>query len=147
MINSLVGSIMNMSADVYIQQATQNKSGNIQREWVYSSSLACKVEPMSSGNALSHSNNESFGTNKDTHSFSDNFQLKMKCMFPLSRRSRVSSIRTSDGEVIYKELDRIGQPDMIFNVTSCYADIDPLGRISHYEVTLERVPVQKNDIS
>ena len=34
---------------------------------------------------------------------------------------------------------------MIFDVTASHAEVDPLGRVSYYETTLQRVMIQKND--
>jgi hypothetical protein len=69
----------------------------------------------------------------------------MKSPINLSKRWRVTAVRSNNGEVIYKEIDRYGNPDMIFEVTASHAEIDPLGKISYYEITLKRVPIQKND--
>lgn len=144
MINSLIGSVMNMTADIYVQQNTQTKSGAISRAWVYHTTVDCKVEPLKSGGALNRADNKTFDAG-DKNSYLERFQLKMKSPVPISRRSRVSSIRGSDGQVIYKEIDRIDMPDMIFDVTASHAEIDPLGRVSYYETTLQRVLVQDND--
>lgn len=144
MINSYIGSIMNMKCDVYIQQNSQTKSGTIARQWVYHITIPCKIEPLKTGGALGRGDNKVFDHGPD-NSYDEIFQLKMKSPVPLSRRYRVSSIRDNRGGVVYKELDRYGQPDMIFEVTSNHAELDPLGKISYYETTLKRVEVQRND--
>lgn len=144
MINSIIGSIMNMKCDVYIQQNAQSSSGNITREWVYDKTIDCKVEPLKTGGALGRGDNKTF-EHSDNNSYSERFQLKVKSPIPISRRSRISSIRDIAGNVIYKELDRYNQPDMIFDVTANHAEIDPLGRVSYYETTIQRVEVQYND--
>ena len=45
----------------------------------------------------------------------------------------------------YREIDRYGQLDMIFEVISSHAEIDPLGKVSYFETTIQRVEVQHND--
>jgi hypothetical protein len=144
MINSFIGSIMNMNAEIYIQQNTQGSSGNIIREWVYDRTIDCKVEPIKAGGALNRSDNKTFDYGPD-NSYQERFQLKMKSPQPLSRRWRVSGIKDISGNSIYKEIDRYGQPDMIFEVTASHAELDPFGRISYYETTIQRVLVQQND--
>lgn len=144
MINSVIGSIMNMKCDIYVQQNAQSNSGNITREWVYDRTINCKVEPLKTGGALNRGDNEVFDHGGD-NSYNENFQLKVKSPIPISRRARITSIRDSKGAVVYKEIDRYNQPDMIFDVTASHAELDPLGRISYYETTIKRVEVQRND--
>jgi hypothetical protein len=144
MINSIIGSIMNMKCDIYIQQNAQSSSGNITREWVYDRTIDCKVEPLKTGGAMNKGDNKNYDTGNENR-YTEHFQLKIKSPIPISRRARISSIRDNAGNVIYKELDRYNQPDMIFDVTSNHAEIDPLGKICYYETTIQRVEVQHND--
>jgi hypothetical protein len=46
---------------------------------------------------------------------------------------------------LFIEIDKIDQPDTIFEVTSSHAVLDPFGKISYYESTIHRVKVQDND--
>lgn len=144
MINSLIGSIMNMKCDVYAQQNTQTSTGNIAREWVYDRTIDCRVEPIKLGGSTNRGDNKSFDSGENNF-YSEHLQLKMKSLIQLSKRSRISSIRDSNNNSIYKEIDRYGHPDMIFEVTASRAEIDPLGRVSYYEITIQRVEVQRND--
>ena len=143
-INSLIGSVMNMTAEIYFQQDTQTDSGAIQRTWVYHQTIPCRVEPLKAGGALNRADNKTFDAGSD-NSYLERFQLKMKSPVAISRRARVRAVRDSDGNIVYQELDRINMPDMIFDVTASHAEIDPLGRVSYYETTLQRVLIQKND--
>jgi hypothetical protein len=144
MINSLIGSIMNMKCDVYAQQNTQTGTGNIAREWVYDRTIYCRIEPIKLGGSMNRGDNKAFDSGENNF-YSEHFQLKMKSPVQLSKRSRISSIRDSSNNSIYKEIDRYGHPDMIFEVTASRAEIDPLGRVSYYEITIQRVEVQRND--
>ena len=69
----------------------------------------------------------------------------MKCLVPISKRWRVSSVRSNDGNKVYIELDRYDNPDTTFDVTASHAVLDPFGRVSHYEVTLQRVHIQNDN--
>lgn len=144
MFTSIVGSIMNMTADIYIQQNTQTVSGNVSREWVYSKTIPCKVEPIKLGGSTNRGDNKTFDAGPENR-YTELFQLKIKSPVPISRRSRVTAVKDNRGAVIYRELDRYGEPDMIFEVTASHAEIDPLGRVNYYEVTVQRVEVQQYD--
>lgn len=144
MLNSLIGSIMNMSCDIYVQQNSQTSSGNVSREWVYDKTVNCRIEPIKLGGASGTTDNKTFDSGNESRYY-EPLQLKMKSPIQISKRSRISSIRDNLGNVIYKEIDRYNQPDMIFEVTASRAEIDPLGKVSYYETTMQRVEVQKND--
>ena len=135
---------MNMKCDIYVQQNKQTISGNVSREWVYSKTINCKIEPLKTGNAMGRGDNKVF-EHGDDNSYYEKFQLKMKSPISITRRARISSIRDNAGNGVYKEMDRLNQPDMIFDVTASHAEIDPLGKISYYAVTLQRIDVQHND--
>ena len=143
-LNSIIGSIMNMSADIYIQQGTQTTSGTIARQWVYHRTIPCKIEPVAMGTSIDRADNKAFDVGRE-NSYVERIQLKMKSPELLSRRWRIGSIRDNAGDVVYKEIDIYGQPDTMFDITACRAELDPLGRISYYETTLQRVMVQDND--
>lgn len=145
MLDSYVSSIMNMTADVLIQQNTQSEtSGAIIREWVYEKTIRCKIEPMKSGTGTNRLDNKKFDTGPNNE-YNESFQLKMKCLIPFSKRWRISTIRSSDGKQVFFEMDRFDNPDTIFDVTSSHAVLDPFGKVSYYEVTLQRVRVQNDN--
>jgi hypothetical protein len=143
--NSFVGSIMNMHADIYIQQNTQSEtSGVITREWVYDKTISCKIEPIKSGGASNRADNKRFDIGKHNE-YDEKLQLKMKCLIPFSKRWRIGNIRANDGAQVYVELDKYDQPDTIFDVTASHAVLDPFGKVSYYEVTLQRVHIQSDN--
>jgi hypothetical protein len=145
MINSYIGSIMNMTVDVYSQQNSQSNSGAITRSWVYDKTIDCKVEPLKSTTS-SHGEAKTFQTNNQNMYF-ENMELKIRCAIPLSKRNRITSVRSSDGQIAYVEIDKYDNPAMIFEVISLHAVLDPLGKINFYEGILRRVQVQDNDTS
>ena len=143
--SSVVASIMNMTADVLIQQNTQNSNtGAIGREWVYDKTIQCKVEPIKSGGASTRGDNKQF--DKGTAGgYSEKLQLRVKCLELLSKRWRITNVRSSDNQQVFVETDRYGDPDTIFEVYSSHAVLDPFGKVSYFEAVLQRVPVQNND--
>lgn len=139
--SSLVGSIMNMTAEIYSQQNTQDaNTGAIVRQWGYKKRTHCKIEPIKLSGT---------GMRTDTKNFNENYveqlQLKMKSPELMSKRWRVSAIRSNDGKQVFVEFDKIDQPDTIFEVIASHAVLDPFGKISYYETVLQRVSVQDND--
>lgn len=144
--NSIVQSVMNMKADIYVLQAVQSSgSGSIQRQWVYDHTVQCKIEPVKTRGSSNKADNKSFDNGKFDE-YAESLQLKMKMLEQVSKRWRVSRIRSNDNKQVYYEFDKLDQPDTIFDIMASHAVLDPFGRISYYEVTLKRAEIQ-NDIT
>lgn len=144
--NSFVGSIMNMSADVYTQQNTQDENtGAIIRGWVYSHTIRCKVEPIKTSSTSTRGDNKAFATSGADAGYSEKLQLKVKSTQLLSKRWRLENIKTSDNKQVFIEIDKYNQPDSIFEVYSSHAVLDPFGKLAYYEAVVQRTPVQHND--
>ena len=136
---------MNMTADVMIQQNVQSEtSGVIQREWLYDRTIRCKIEPIKTSGATNRTDNKRFDIGKHNE-YDEKLQLKMKCLVPFSKRWRISNIRSSDNQQVFFEIDRYDSPDTIFDVTASHAVLDPFGKVSYYEVTLQRVHIQNDN--
>jgi hypothetical protein len=145
--SSFISSIMNMYADIYMQQNVQDPdTGSIAREWVYEKTIQCKIEPIKSRGTNTKGDNKIFTAGDNTRGgYDENLQLKFKGLELLSKRWRIGSIRTSDNQQVFIEIDKYGQPDTMFDVSASHAVLDPFGKLSYYEATLHRVPVQTND--
>ena len=146
-LNSFISSIMNMTADVYKQKNTQDaNTGSITREWAYDHTIQCKVEPIQSRGTSTRGDNKTFTpANNGQGQYDERLQLKIKCLELLSKRSRIHYIKSNDGQQVFVEIDKYGDPDSIFEVTSSHAVLDPFGKVSYYEANLQRVSVQTND--
>ena len=143
MFNSFMSTTMNMSADVYEQENTQNENtGMISRHWEYRYTTKCLIQPSKSSGVSTKSDGKEY---KIDHSYSESSQLRGKFSVGLSKRTRISGIRSSDNENIFMELDTSSKKSTIYEVVSCHPMLDPFGRLSHYDVTLERVNIQNND--
>ena len=141
---SITQSIMNMKCDVYIQQNSQSTSGAVKRTWVYHQTISCRVHPSRTSKAVNVGDNKVFDVGP-AKEYEENLELVLKTSIPLSKRYRVTGIKTSEGISAYQELDRYNAPDMIFEVMSSHGQVDPLGKLHFYHSTLRRVPVQDND--
>jgi len=145
--NSIMASIMNMKADIYEQEYSQDpNTGAVLRQWNYAKTIQCKVEPIKVGGASTRTDNKSFkgGAEGD---YTEKFQIRIKCNELLSKRWRIENIRSSDNQSVFIEIDRFGEPNTIFEVTSSHATLDPFGKVVYYEAVLLRTQVQSNDIT
>jgi hypothetical protein len=145
--SSIIASIMNMTAEVYGQQNIQDPdTGAISRQWVYKKTIQCKVEPIKTRGTSTKGDGKSFDTSQNAQAgYHEGLQLKVKSLELMSKRWRVSAVRASNGQQVFVEIDKIDQPDTIFEVTASHAVLDPFGRVSYYEATMQRVNVQDND--
>lgn len=145
--NSIMASIMNMKADIYEQEYSQDpNTGAVLRQWNYDRTIQCKVEPIKVGGASTRTDNKSFKVGEDGD-YTEKFQIRIKCNELLSKRWRIENIRSSDNQKVFVEIDRLGEPDTIFEVTSSHATLDPFGKVVYYEAVLLRTQVQSNDIT
>ena len=147
MMNSYITSVMNMTAEVYKQQNYQDpNTGSMIREWVYDHKIKCKVEPIKSRGTSTKGDNKIFTASDHAGGqYDERLQLKLKCSELLSKRSRIHTIRASDGRQVFVEIDKYDTPDSIFEVTSSHAVLDPFDKVAYYEANLQRVSVQDND--
>ena len=140
--NSFIGSVLNMSADIYTQQNAQDPdTGAIKRSWVYLKTIQCKVSPVRMRGASTKSDNKSFGNTSDLN-YDEKVQLKMYCFELISKRWRIENIRTSNNAPVFIEIDKINNPDTKFEVTASHAILDPFGKIAYYEAVLLRTELQ-----
>lgn len=139
MFRSYASSHMNMKADIYVQKNTQSDSGHIARKWVYEKTVWCRAEAVELTRRGKH-------IDQSVDGFLDELLVKLKTIEPISRRYRITAIKSNDNKSVYQELDKIALADTIFEVRDSHAVIDPIGRISYYETILRRSVVQENDI-
>jgi hypothetical protein len=134
-----------MKADVFIQQNKQSQStGSIAREWLYETTIPCKIEPIQATSGGGRYDNKSFDIG-NAKEYDEKLQLKMKCLIPISKRWRISNIRSNDGSKIFTEIDKYDNPDTIFDITASHPVLDPFGKITYYEVILQRAHVQNDN--
>lgn len=130
--------LLNMHCDVYTQQQVQDAShGTINREWVFSKSIECHIDILTSSGASVSDNNKNFGL-----VYTEEEKIKLKTKVQLSKRFRITNIKNRSGEVIFIETDKIDNPPTIFEIESYHPRLDPLGNILFYESNLRRVGVQ-----
>lgn len=141
MYGGVSNALLNMTADVYLQQNVQDEStGEIKREWVFDKKIICHIDIISSEGASTPDNNKIFG-----EKYQQEEKMRMKTKEGLSKRTRITNIRNREGQVIFIERDQIDTPPTIYEIESHHPRLDPLGYVLYFETNLRRVSVQSND--
>lgn len=135
---------MNMSCDIYIQKNVQSQSGVVTRQWIYDKTIICKAMTVGNKSGSSKVDDKQYGTG--TNGYIEDVHVKLQSPVRLSKRWRITNIKSSDGENIFVEPDKIDLQDTIFDVISTHPVLDPFGKIAYYEINLRRAQVQNNDI-
>ena len=134
-------SVFNMNADIYYQIESQDPDTNeIDRRWVLLKNIQCMINPIRESGGSATSDNKYF-----SKEYTEDLETKMHTINQLSKRWRVSNIKNNSGVSLYKEIDRVSQPDTIFEVYSSHPILDIFGNIQYYENHLRRTQVQNND--
>lgn len=141
MYGCISGSTFAMTAEVLYQISEQEQETNaIVRRWVILKNIKCNAKTIKETGASVLSDTKTFDK-----TFNEELEIKINTLEKLSKRWRVTSIKNSNGEKIFTEIDRISNPDTIFEVFSSKPIFDIFGNITHYENHLRRTSVQSND--
>lgn len=134
-------SLFSMTADVYSQLTDQDENtGEIKRRWVTLKTIPCLVIPIRESGGSATSDNKVFDKQ-----YIEELEVKLHTNEKLNKRWRVSSIKNVKGIPLYTEIDRISNPDTIFEVYASHPIFDIFGNVNYYENHLKRVQVQLND--
>lgn len=130
-----------MKADIYYQVESQDTDTNeITRRWVLLKNIECMINPIIESGGSATSDNKYF-----SKEYTEDLETKLHTIDQLSKRWRISNIKNNSGVSLYKEIDRVSQPDTIFEVYASHPILDIFGNIQYYENHLRRTPVQSND--
>jgi len=141
MYGCIQSSVFNMKADIYYQIESQDLNTNeIERKWILLKTIDCSINPIKESGGSTTSDNKYF-----SKEYTEDLETKMNTMNQLSKRWRVSNIKNNSGASLYKEIDRVSQPDTIFEVYSSHPILDIFGNIQYYQNHLRRTTVQNND--
>lgn len=134
-------SLFSMSAEILHQIKDQDSDTNeITRRWAVLKPISCAIIPITESGGSATSDNKIF-----SKEYIEELEIKMHTSEQLSKRWRVTSIKNSSKKELYKEIDRISQPDTIFEVYASHPIVDLFGNVQYYENHLKRVMVQSND--
>lgn len=132
--NCLIHGRYNMSFDVLHITRTQRESGEIVRQWVVGETgIPCIARGISGGGIRVVGSTERWG---DTHE--DVEVVKMQTSYNLSKRDRITNIRTSNGRLGWEDEGEA----TVFDVVGSTPIFDPFGALVEYDVLLMRAEVQ-----
>jgi hypothetical protein len=131
---------MNMTADIYTQKNIQSDSGAVTRQWEYDRTIFCKITVPK----YRTGDTKSYGTGPE--GYKELVDAHMQSPIKLSKRWRITNIKSSDHENVFVEPDKINFANTIFDVHAMHPVLDPFGKIAYYEIDLRRAQVQNNDI-
>lgn len=141
MYGCLQSSLFNMTSDIYDQITTQDENTNeIKRTWQVVSTIECMIIPIKESGGSATSDNKYF-----SKEYTEDLEIKMYTMEKLSKRWRISGIKNNKMESMYTEIDRVSNPDTIFEVYASHPIFDIFGSVMYYENHLRRTVVQSND--
>lgn len=134
-------SLFTVTAEIYSQETSQDQNtGEINRRWVLNKTISCSISPIRESGGSATSDNKYF-----SKEYIEELETKMLTFERLSKRWRVTKIVNERGESLYKEIDRVSDPDTVFEVYASHPIINIFGDVQYYENHLRRVQVQNND--
>lgn len=134
-------SLFTLDAEIYHQISEQDPETNeFKRRWVLFKAVPCAILPIRQTGSSTTSDNKFY-----SKEYIEDLETRMHTMEQLSKRWRVSSIKNSYGEILYKEIDRVSEPPTIFEVVGSHPVVDMFGKVQYYENFIKRVLVQGND--
>lgn len=141
MYGCIQSSMFTVTAEILHQITDQNEETNeITRRWALLKNISCSIMPIRESGGSATSDNKYF-----TKEYVEELETKMYTSEQLSKRWRVTAIKNSNDESLYKEIDRVSEPDTIFEVFSSHPILDIFGNVQYFENHLKRVQVQSND--
>lgn len=140
---SIVDSVLSMQMDVFRQVDSQDEdTGAIRKYWQYYKTLDCHAKGVISNSATTRTSDKQVMSNK----YSIDQIIQVRTDSKLSLREKVSNIRTSDGTVIWQELDYPNETPTVFEVMGTTPITDPFGSIIGYNSSLKRSEVQRLEL-
>lgn len=139
----IIDSVLSMQMDVYRQVDSQDENtGAIRKYWQYYKTLDCHAKGVISNSATTRSSDKQLISNK----YAIDQIIQVRTDIKLSLREKVSNIRTSDGTVIWQELDYPNETPTVFEVMGTTPITDPFGSIIGYNSSLKRSEVQRLEL-
>lgn len=132
---SLIESVMPMTMDLYRQSDLQNSdTGEIKKEWQYINTVACHAKGIISNSTSSRTNDRQIIGNK----YSIDQLIQVRTMDRLMPNYKVTNIKDSSGQVIWKEINYPTETPTVFEVVGTTPMMDALGKIIGYSSNLKR---------
>jgi hypothetical protein len=133
--NDLIGSLLSMKVDVYRQIDRQDpNTGAIKKEWIFFKTINCHAKGVISNSATARGS--------DSQTFSNKYKneqiVQIRTMDRLTTREKITNIRDSDDNVIWKELDFPSDSPTVFEIIGTTPITDPFGKTMGFNSSVMR---------
>jgi hypothetical protein len=133
--NNLVESLLSMKLDVYRQVDSQDpNTGAIKKEWTFFKTVNCHAKGVISNSATARGS--------DSQTFSNKYKneqiVQIRTMDRLTTREKITNIRDSGDNVIWKELDFPSDTPTVFEIIGTTPLTDPFGKTIGFNSSVMR---------
>jgi hypothetical protein len=133
--NDLIGSLLSMKLDVYRQVDSQDpNTGAIKKEWTYSKTINCHAKGVISNSATARGS--------DSQTFSNKYKneqiVQIRTIDRITTREKITNIRDSEDNVIWKELNFPSDSPTVFEVIGTTPITDPFGKTMGFNSSVMR---------
>jgi hypothetical protein len=133
--NDLIGSLLSMKLDVYKQIDRQDpNTGAIKKEWIFFKTVNCHAKGVISNSATARGS--------DSQTFSNKYKneqiVQIRTIDRLTNREKITNIRDSSDNVIWKELDFPSDTPTVFEIIGTTPLTDPFGKTIGFNSSVMR---------
>ena len=133
--NDLIGSLLSMKLDVYRQIDRQDpNTGAIKKEWIFFKTINCHAKGVISNSATARGS--------DSQTFSNKYKneqiVQIRTWDRLTTREKITNIRDSENNVIWKELNFPSDSPTVFEVIGTTPITDPFGKTMGFNSSVMR---------
>lgn len=133
--NDLIQAVLSMKADVYRQSEIQDPdTGEMVRSWMYYKTVDCHAKGVISNSATTRSSDRQAFTNK----YANEQTIQVRTAERLTHREKITNIRDSDGNVIWREINYPNDTPTVFEVIGTTPITDPFGQSIGYSSAMKR---------
>lgn len=131
----LVNAVFSMKMDIYRQSEVQDPdTGSIKKSWSYYKTVPCHAKGVISNSATSRTGD--YQVLKDKYVNAQIIVVRTESRLTL--REKVTNVCSSDGTVIWTEIDYPTETPTVFEVIGSTPLTDPFGSVLGYNSTLKR---------
>lgn len=131
----LIESLLSMSVDVYRQfEAQDPDTGAIKKEWQYYKTIPCSAKGVVSNSATTRSSDKQIFDNR----YKNDQVIQLRTLDRITAREKITNIKNSSGECIWKELNFPNETPTVFEVIGVTPITDPFGKTLGYNSSVRR---------
>jgi hypothetical protein len=142
MLTDLVGTILSMKVDIYVQQDSQDSdTGALKKNWVLDRTVQCFAKGNISNSSTGRgSDRQKYGTR-----YRDVESISVRVGEFISHREKLVNIRSQKDETLWFELNYPTSTPTVFEVVGNTPIMDPFGSVLGYNLMCARSENQTID--